>query len=91
MPWDKTKSPLVKKYGEKRVLRARNMIARRLGIDVNNESAMKKFPWSLVGHIAQSEQKAGKTIKKKDVAQAKKTYAKKGKPRWAKTWKKKKS
>ena len=90
MPWDKTTSPLVKKYGEQRVLRARNLVARRLGISVNDESAMKKFPWALVGHIAQEEHKAGKTIKKKDITQAKKTYAKKGKPKWAKSWKSKK-
>ena len=78
MPKTKTKSPLAKKYGQKAVVRARNLVQARMGLKEGGEAAGKKIPWGVVGKIVQDEKKAGKTIKKSDISKAKKTYKKKG-------------
>lgn len=78
MPINKTKSPLAKKYGQKRVVRARNLVQSRMGLKPGSKNAAKKTPWGIVGKIVQNEAKAGKTIKKSDISNAKKTYKKKG-------------
>lgn len=78
MPVNKTTSPLAKKYGQKRVVRARNLLQARMGLKPGSKSAGKKIPWGVVGKIVQDEKKAGKTIKKSDIKKAKKSYKKKG-------------
>jgi len=86
MPVNKTKSPLAKKYGQKDVVRARNLLQTQMGLKPGSESAGKKIPWGVVGKIAQNEKKAGKTIKQKDIKKAKKRVESKGKAPFAKRY-----
>lgn len=78
MPRNKTTSPLAKKYGQKKVVRARNLLQSRMGLTPGSKSAGKKIPWGVVGKIVQDEEKSGKTIKKSDMKDATKDYKRHG-------------
>jgi len=86
MPINKTKSPLAKKYGQKKVVRARNLLQTEMGLKPGSESAGKKIPWGVVGKIVQNEKKAGKTLKQSDITKAKKRVESKGKASFAKAY-----
>ena len=86
MPRNKTTSPLAKKYGQKRVVRARNLVQTQMGLKPGSKSAGKKIPWGVVGKIVQDEVKGGKVVKKSDIQAAKKRVKKKGKTPSAKRY-----
>lgn len=86
MPVNKTKSPLAKKYGQKAVVRARNLLQTQMGLKPGSESAGKKIPWGVVGKIVQDEKKGGKNVKQSDIRKAKKRVEKKGKTPSAKRY-----
>lgn len=78
MPANKTKSPLAKKYGQPRVVRARNLVQAKYGIKPGSEKDKDKIPWGLIGKIAQDEKKGGKLVKKSDIKAAQKKHKRKG-------------
>ena len=86
MPINKTKSPLAKKYGQKAVVRARNLLQTQMGLKQGTEASGKKIPWGVVGKIVQDEKKGGKTIKKSDIKKAKQRVENKGKTASAKRY-----
>ncbi len=78
MPVNKTKSPLAKKYGQKRVVRARNLVQAKLGIKPGSEKDKGKIPWAIIGKIVQDEKKGGKVVKQSDIKSAQKKHKTKG-------------
>jgi len=86
MPKNKTTSPLAKKYGQKRVVRARNLLQTEMGLKPGSKNAGKKIPWGVVGKIVQNEKKSGKTIKKQDINKAKRRLTQKGKAKFARRY-----
>jgi len=86
MPRNKTTSPLAKKYGQKRVVRARNLLQTQMGLKPGSKAGGKKIPWGIVGKIAQDEAKGGKLVKESDIRKAKKRVQAKGKTPAAKRY-----
>ncbi len=77
MPGDKSKSPLAKKYGQKRVARARDLIKARSGQKLSSTDD-STLPWGLIGYIAKKQKSAGKTIKRAKIKKAQTTTKRKG-------------
>ncbi len=78
MPRNKTDSPLAKKYGQKRVVMARNLVQAKLGIKLGSEKEKDKIPWAIVGKIVQDEVKGHKYVKEKDIRDAQQNFKKHG-------------
>ncbi len=75
MPGDKSKSPLAKKYGQKRVARARDLVKKQMGKSLKS-SDDGDIPWGIVGKIAKNQKQANKTISRKKIVKTKKTKRK---------------
>ncbi len=86
MPINKTTSPLAKKYGQKKVVRARNLLQAQMGLKQGGEAAGKKIQWGVVGKIVQDEVKGHKVVKKSDIEKAKKRVSSEGKTPSAKRY-----
>jgi len=71
MPGDKSKSPLAKKYGQKRVARARDLVKKQMGKSLKSTDDAD-IPWGIVGKIAKNEKMAKKTISRKKITLTKK-------------------
>lgn len=78
MPRNKTDSPLAKKYGQARVVRARNLVQASLGIKPGSEKDKDKIPWAIIGKIVQDEVKGKKLVTPKDIKDAQERYKKYG-------------
>lgn len=64
---NKTESSIPKTAAQKKKwIQARKLVARQVG-----RYKEKEIPWGLVTHIYQNEEKAGKTIRKKDIRDTK--------------------
>ena len=75
MPGDKSKSPLAKKYGQKRVARARDLVKKQQGQSLKSTDDAN-LPWGIIGKIAKNQKMANKTISRKKITKTKKTKRK---------------
>lgn len=71
MPGDKSSSPLAKKYGQKRVARARDLVKKQRGQSLQSTDDAD-LPWGIIGKIAKNQKMAKKTISRKKITQTKK-------------------
>ena len=75
---NQTDSPLKKKYGQRNVARARDLMKARLGIPLRVTKYDDKLTWGIIGKISQNAKKANKNVTMRDIKAAQASFKKNG-------------